>query len=200
MPTGYTSDLAQGKPVTFQQFMAQCARGLGFIVSMRAAPWDAPLPEKIEPSDWHISKIDAAKQKIEMLATLSDKACENEADKAFDEEVASWDRIINDKLAQRERYDAMIAQVTDWDAPPLLQCLKDFMLQQLKTSVEHDCNISYYPAPKRMTGPEWKNETFKQAARDLSYHLEEHDKEVARAAERDEMLQALRVELAKLPT
>lgn len=51
MPTGYTADLHDGKDVTFDQFVKQCARGMGALVTLRDAPWDAPLPERFEPSD-----------------------------------------------------------------------------------------------------------------------------------------------------
>lgn len=54
MPTGYTANVPDG--ITFEQFVWQCARGMGALVMMRDEPTGAPIPERFEPSDYNAKR------------------------------------------------------------------------------------------------------------------------------------------------
>ena len=59
MPTGYTAKLMeQGQ--TFPEFIMSCARAFGALIMMRDDPANAPIPEKFEPSDYHVRALKKA--------------------------------------------------------------------------------------------------------------------------------------------
>lgn len=65
MPTGYTANVHDG--ITFEQFVWQCARGMGALVTMRDEPTGAPIPERFEPSDYNAKRLQEAKDELVRL-------------------------------------------------------------------------------------------------------------------------------------
>ena len=61
MPTGYTLELYDGKDITFEEFVLKCARAFGALINMRDEPRDAPIPERFEPSYYHLKELIKAK-------------------------------------------------------------------------------------------------------------------------------------------
>ena len=66
MPTGYTAELMEkGEP--FNRFVMRCARAFGALIDLRDAQMDAPIPEKFEPSDYHVKALAKALAELERL-------------------------------------------------------------------------------------------------------------------------------------
>jgi hypothetical protein len=195
MPTGFTSEVANGNISDLRSFALLCARGMGALVTLRDEPHDAPFPERLEPSTkYHDERIAQAREAFAKLETMGEAdreaACAEynrkvEADRA--DAVARNTETLN-------RYNAMLAQVTRWNGAP--EGLKEFMLSQLLQSKDFDCG--YDPTeymPKPLDVSEWYRTEFERLSRDIGYHEGERAKEVARTVQRNAWLAQLHASL-----
>ncbi len=201
MPTGYTAAVQDGTIADLRTFAMQCARAFGALITMRGEPHDAKIPLKFEPDTRYCDgRIAEAQEKLSRLPLMSSAECDAAATADYEQAMTSWRERANTREVHRQRYEDMIAKVRAWQPPEAVSGLRDFMAEQLITSIDHDCNIGKYdPEPTRKNGPEWLVAQIEEAQRDLSYGTEERAKEIARVADRNLWLDALRVSLAETP-
>lgn len=191
MPTGYTADIAKG--ITFQQYAWNCARAFGALIMMRDDPSDAPIPEKFEPSDYHVKALDSAKSELARLDAMSMDDANAAAAEDYVASVRRHEGYLRERLDLQNKYNAMLAQVVKWEAPtPDHVQYKQFMVDQIRQSIDFDCSTSYLTAPERLTGEAWLMERIEKARRDIAYHTDEHAKEVERVNGRSAWIKALR--------
>lgn len=194
MPTGYTSDLYEGKDITVRDFILRCARGMGALIMMRDDPMDAPI-RTFEPSDYHAKAIEKARARLDELADMHPDEIRRQAEDAHLKAYNSWRERRDDKLVMRGRYEDMLNQVKAWHPPtPDHEGLRKFMIEQLTTSIEFDCSVTpsrFDEPPVREPDGAWFTKQVEKAQHDLVYHVEEDAKERARTAERNAWVQAL---------
>lgn len=192
MPTAFTGDICDGKPVTFEEFVWRCTRGMSVAISMRDESLDRLPPEKFEPDlTYHAESLRQAEAEIARLKSLS------YADVAR-ERAARWDVAIahnaesNARHAEvRGRLERMRMFVADWTPPTEGHVgLKRFMLEQLDMTIDFDGRshpITILP----MTDREWleRELDWAQDARDRA--IAEIAEERRRAEERTAWVQAL---------
>lgn len=197
MPTGYTAAVQDGTITDFPAFAMQCARAFGALITMRDDPFDAPVPERFEPStSYHDERLAAASAALAELRALTPEQAEDRAYQAWKAATARHMDRERERAAQRERYEAMLAKVLAWEAPsPDHTELRTFMADQLRQSIEFDCGHAS-PAPERLLGPAWLAAEIASAKRDLAYHTKARAEEVDRAAGRTQWVAALRASLA----
>lgn len=199
MPSGYTAKMYEGEDQSFDDFVMSCARGMGALITMRDEPMDAPIPDAFEPSDYHAKAIEDAEWRLRNLDTVSDESARLQADQEYQQAHAAWMESRRKEAELRERYVAMLAKVQAWEPPtPDHVHFKEFMVEQLTGSIDFDCPSdwpTWRPEPQPKSIEEWKSEKRAKAERDLTYHSEEHAKEIARARERTEWVTALRLSL-----
>lgn len=183
MPTGFTANLYDGKDESFEDFVLSCARGMGAFVTQRDDPHsDKPAFRKV--SDYYF------KQVAEAEADLAAWRIKDEDDK-YDmwrnyadarQKVARESR--ENRQAILERYEARLMEVEAWEVPALLQSFKDFMIEQINSSIEFDCGDfdNYY---KVTPYEEWLDNQDKSLARDVDYYEEQLNNEVARVREQN---------------
>lgn len=198
MPTGYTHDVQTGKITTLRDFALLCARGMGACIMMRDDPWDAPIPERFEPSDYSSKKLAEAQANLDELVALSRDECSKRAAADHEEGLAEFAKRVADRAAERKRYEDMIAQVEAWRTDA--EGIREFMLQQLRQSIDFDCSpidedCPFIGKPKALTGEEWRNAQVKKATKDIAYHSQAHAEEVARTESRNRWLADLRASL-----
>ncbi|WP_312381575.1 hypothetical protein [Stutzerimonas balearica] len=196
MPTGYTAPIADG--ITFEQFVMGCARGFGALIMMRDEPANAPIPERFEPSDYHLCKLDEAHSRFDEISSLTPEACEHRAAQQYHDAETQRRIRIKEIGELRQKYDAMIQAVDEW-APPSAEHihLKEFMRKQLTESIDFDCDASYYAIETpRLSGQVWLEQQLEKARRDIAYHEQQHKEEVERTNQRNEWLRLLRESLA----
>ena len=200
MPTGYTMDLYEGKEVTFEEFVMKCARAFGALISMKDKPLDAPIPDFLKPSDYHLRELVIAWQRLAEVESWDEEQAKREAERAYQEAVYERDKKIIEQASIRKRYEEMLARVRAWTPPtPDHEELKRFMIEQLEKSIEFDC--SHIPdEPKRLSGAEYKQREIKKALSDIEYHKREYEEEIKRTHERNEWLKALRESLREEKT
>lgn len=196
MPTGYTDVIKDG--ITFQQFAMNCARAFGACVMMRDDPTDKPIPEKFEPSTWHKKELSKAYKELERINSLNAGEAKEEAFVEFVQEAQRQEEAITKDRKLVGQYKDMLYQVRQWQ--PLAADhigLKDFMIQQIESSIKFDSMEDYYikHAPQKLTGEQWLAMKKQEAQRDIAYHTKENDAEIERTNSRNEWVRALRESL-----
>lgn len=197
MPTGYTADISKG--ITFEQFILNCARAFGACISLRDEPGGGEaIPASFEASDYHPNAIVKERAIILELTGLTDEQCELRAQQAYDDALA-FNAGERERMGQLlARYAAMKDQALAW-VPPSSEHkrLKDFMLEQLDSSINFDCDTSYYDnnKPTRMTGAEWRADRISNAFSSIEYHTKGHADEIASTHNRNEWVRLLRESL-----
>jgi len=198
MPTGYTAAIADG--ISFNEFVMDCARAMGACITMRDEPSGTPIPEKFEPSTYHLEAKLAASDRLVELVLMPDEAADAKASEDYEEELSRWSGRIEELKQLSERYSQMLIQVVGWKPPtPDHEGLKKFMEDQIRQSIGWDCDISYYVKnpPVKLTGLQWRAKAREQAQRDYEYHNKNYQEEVERVADRNEWLAALRGSLVE---
>ncbi|MDP3869142.1 hypothetical protein [Phenylobacterium sp.] len=200
MPTGYTSDVADGKVTDLRTFALRCARGMGACIMMRDDPWDAPIPERFEPSTTYYDKALAeARAELDALMKMTPADCLAAQHAEREKEIAANIEYRAGKTAQRDRYEAMLAQVEAWETDA--EGIKDFMLEQLRSSINFDCGRDYEPThPEIIDSGEWRRERMERLAQQIGRHEAERAKEVARTEGRNQWIAALRASLPEPQT
>jgi len=193
MPTGYTADIAND--ISFNDFVMGCARAFGALVTMRDDPHDAPIPDKFEPSKYHVEKLSEARAELVRLKAMTMKVAAQNAKSDFDEMVESHKVSIDKNNNLREKYGKMLALVNMWIPPtPEHSELKGFMQKQISESIEWDCSNRYFHEnpPELMTAERWIETRIANALRDIIYHETENRKEIERNESRSLWVQQLR--------
>lgn len=195
MPTGYTSGIYQGeKKISFRDFALGCARAFGALIVMRDEPGEAPIPDEFKPGDYHEKALKIAEESLERISKWAVPDADVEADLAYKSNCEQWDKAKEKQDALRARYEEMLAHVAAWDPPtPDHRELKNFMREQLETSIKHDCSM--YERPEREGGLEYRAKMIKSAEWSVKYQKEELQKEIDRCRERTEWVQALKKSL-----
>lgn len=198
MPTGYTAAIKDG--ISFEQFVWDCARAFGAMILMRDEPAGAPIPERFEPSDWNDKKLVAARDRLATLEAMSDADAVANARADYEQAVERHRERLAEIQTLSDKYHAMLARVVQWEPPTAdHQGLKEFMLQQLRQSIDFDCSTKYLVAPLLQPGAAWREAQIAQARKDIEYHTMERAEEVERTENRNAWLRALR-ESVPVPT
>lgn len=195
MPTGYTAAVADG--IDFKTFAMNCARAFGALVTMRDDPADAEIPDAFPPSDYHERSLAEARTRLAALNAMTPDEIAAAAETAWQNDETYRARRIAECRALRAKYEALLADVVAW-APPTPDHIgmHEFMQQQLRDSLKHDCDESFYAAPEAKPTPaEWLTMRRERAEWDIKYHTEHHAQEVARAKERTDWVRMLRASL-----
>jgi hypothetical protein len=192
MPTGYTACIGD-KDATFEEYLWGCARAFGALILMRDDPADAPIPERFEPSDSYAKWEEAAREKQRAIAAMSDEEAAAASRKEVADAEAYRAKYVADHARLRRKYEAMLAKVADWQPPtPEHVRFKEFMAEQIQSSIKFDCG-DYMPSiPPLKTGRKWKADALAQAAEEIARNAKGHAEEVQRTNERNEWVDALR--------
>ena len=192
MATGYTMDIHDGKPVTFDQFALKCSRALGAAIMQRDESPDVEI-RMCELDDYYATNVEKAQAKLDDASALSDaewlslQADELEEAKKFSEEY------IAERDAVRSRYTQMLEQVEGW-VPPTgeHEGLKKFMIEQLQDSIKWDCGDYTPHVPEALPVHEYRAKKIESLAKSLGYAAESLAKEKALVASQNAWVTALR--------
>ena len=195
MPTGLTCDISKG--ITFQEFAMRCARQFGACVDMKDEPSDAEIPERFEPSDYHVKKISEAKDRLELLKKMTIEDAEQKAIDEYNEKIESNRTSIEGEDDLKKKYEDILRQVDKWEPPSNAhKGLKRFMAEQIEDSIKWDCDSPYYRKKvEKLSGEEWLNKKLADALHDINYHTKENQEEIERAESRNRWLRLLRESL-----
>ena len=205
MPTGYTSDVCDGKVTDFRKFAMNCARAFGACVEMRDDPMDKEIPDQFKPSDYHLNGIEKAERQLKSLEKITEDDADRKAEADYKKRLKEWDGYITEANLIKKRLEDMRKQVVAWTPPtPDHEGMKRFMLEQLDETIRFDGKSDYWKKEKRktvkMSGREWLFEMKQGARKDIKYHTDGHEKEVKRARERTAWVRELRDSLKEKET
>lgn len=193
MPTGYTAAIADD--ITFSDFAMRCARAMGALVMMRDEPYDAPIPERFAPTDYHTKKIAEANAKLVQLKGMSEVEATASAKAAFTEATDARNSAMQKNDDLRKKYTCMLQQVQAWEPPTQdHNGFKTFMIEQITGSIDFDCDNSYYMErkPILLSGEEWLERETEKAKKDLNYHIAENTNEIERTEGSNRWVKELR--------
>jgi hypothetical protein len=195
MPTGYTADVQSGKITEFKDFVLQCARAFGALITMRDDPMDKPIPDEFKPDSYIKTRLDETKDALAGLDAMTEDEIVQASKQHNADELQRFKERMQEKTDQRRRYEAMLSKVVEWTPPTGDHAeLRTFMISQLQESIKFDC--SYEPeTPNPMTPTEWLNHKRTDLQRDVEYYTKSHEEEIERAAKRTEWVKALKKSL-----
>jgi hypothetical protein len=192
MPTGYTAGVADGTIKDFKTFALRCARNFGALVTMRDEPFDAEIPESFEPSSYYKEKLENSLNDFENFKKLTNEQIEEQCQKSYEDELASYNEYKEKDLIQQQNYENMLKKVKDWNPPTSEhQNMKKFMVEQLTESIRFDCGYSRQE-PIKLSSKEWAEKEFNKINKDIEYYQKALAEEEARCRERTEWIKALR--------
>jgi len=194
MATGYTSKLSEGEQ-SFEEFALQCARAFGACVMQRDDPMDNP-PELQEPSKYYQEELIRAQKSLAKFNETKKEDYLSEFNDYLKKSRQYNEKQKKERLELKKRYQKMLKKVKNWEQPSAdHKGLKDFMIEQLESSIAYDCDGDYYEREEKLleklTFDEWYEQKKNEVNRSLEYFAAENKKEVERAAERNKWILAL---------
>ena len=187
MPTGYTTDIYNGKKVAFKDFALNCARAFGACVMQRDDP--AGEKPKIQPEESYHTKA------LKRLGKFK-KPSKKQFETFIKRSIADNKEIINKKKALEKAYSEMIKQAAKW-TPPTTEHeeLKDFMLNQLADSKQWDCGVDFYESElvslSAMTYEDYIEEKKQRYINNYKYHEEHLIKDIDLIKQRNKWIEDL---------
>lgn len=187
MPTGYTADVQSGKVTSFREFAANCARAMGANILMRDDPADAPIKD-YEPSTYYKDELERAKADAYDLEKMTNEEAARIQARENAERAKHLREAVERHQAERARYESMLAKVQAWTPPtPDHENFKAFMIEQLTSSISHDCyDPSDYYKPDTRTPVEYLRDEIADAAKRVARCAEEWAAEQLRTRQRNE--------------
>lgn len=192
MPTGYTHSIKDG--ISFDEFVMNCAKAFGALITMRDSPSDAEIPDEFKPTGYHIEKLAELQPKLETLKAMTVDEATKRARAEYDEKITYNNRQIEEHNELRQKYNDMLVKAKNWEPPSAdHQGLKDFMIHQISGSIDADCSTEYYEKSlELLTGEQWISTETQLILEDTVYHTKEHQAEVERVNGRNKWVKQLR--------
>jgi len=156
MPTGYTAPVQDGTITELSDFALICARAFGAMVLLRDSDQSLEATRRFiaegayaESSSYYEERLTEARARLDALLAMNDAdalaAAQAERDSAEEREREREEK----RLRELARYETMIAKVKAWPAPTTEhERFKDFMLDQLRSSIDFDCRPFSMPLPE----------------------------------------------------
>jgi hypothetical protein len=191
MPTGYTDKIYNKKEVDFRSYALRCARAFGANILMRDDSIEAEIKD-YEVSNYHIEKLNDNLEELEDILKWDQERIDEYNRKIYIKKIEDYNESLLDRLELKHRYEMVLIEVYDWVPPTKDHIgLKQFMIEQLKGSIEFDCE---YKIDKPIM-EDYYNKKIKDLNWKISYHRDEHDKVTERVRQRNEWNRALKASL-----
>lgn len=139
MPTGYTAKLYEGEEQSFNEFVLECSRAFGAMISLRDDP-RAEIPAELEVDSFYFTQVEKAQKELEQLQNASDAELMVQAKSERQYDLSrQYENAVRTEAA-RQGYTDMLAKVQAWTPPTDEHVnIKAFMVEQLESSLRSDC-------------------------------------------------------------
>lgn len=185
MPTGYTSDLYEGKDLELKDFVYTVAPGFGAFIHHR----DDDGPIKLRRPTMSTDEQESYEKHVRELNEWNDLD-DGERREQYEAYLTETTEYREKELARQagieKRYRSMLEKVKGVNPPPELENFNNFMIEQLESSIKFDCGYSDYLTTPLQSFDEWcadKEET-------LHRMVYSYKKYVAEAEQRHEQANA----------
>lgn len=195
MPTGFTAKIIEG--VTFEEFAMNCARAMGALIMMRDEPLDAPIPDEIPPNTrYYDERLAEATKALKEAQEATVEYCKAQADEEYKRTLKDWANNVATETDNKVKYEAMLAKVKWWKPPTANHTgMKQFMINQIESSIRWDCAEQLRGKPKKLTAKQWRAHAIRNAKYDIKSATRHIKEEIASAADRNKWLKELRESL-----
>jgi hypothetical protein len=196
MPTGYTECVGNGKVKDFSKFAMNCARAFGACITMRDEPFDAPIPEIFKPNPYYKERTEEDSKDLKAIENMSEKEIKKAIEEEFKKDLDSYNRRLKAKREIKKNYEKMLIKVGAWRPPTEDHiAMKNFMIEQLTSSIDSDCSEEYMQKPEKLQPEEWRKVQIKELKRSLEYCKKAWEEECDRSKTRTEWVENLRKSL-----
>jgi len=195
MTNFYTATLHDGEE-SFEDFALRCTRA--FLVQMREAPNDAPIPEKFEPDSYYVDRVKDAEAALESAKKLTRQEAFDQRMAVYNEALRLHEQFVADAAARRPRYEAMLEKAKAWEAPTEEHTrFREFMIEQLEEGIEYDCSTRGLSTELTPPDPatDYRAAVVQDAINELAYAREKEQTAIARAAEASSWIARVRTAL-----
>ena len=187
MPTGYTTDIYNGKDVSFRDFALTCARQFGACIMQRDDPADEK-PKIMPEESYHT-------EELKKLGKFK-KPTKAEFEKYVKIKIADCKETIDKMKKLQKAYTIKIKEAQNWNPPtPEHEGLKKFMIQQLTDSMQFDCNYDHYESELKklneITYDDYVNKQKKHHKWKIKYHTDYLEKDLNGIRQRNKWIQDL---------
>lgn len=150
MPTGYTAFIEDGNITNGKDFLKLCLREFGIAMELRDEPLSVPVPveEKLEPDNYKVNNVRAAKQDCEYWEHISLERAREMMVAEHTESVNSAKEELDDIEKNNAMYDKIRSEVEQWIPPTEEHAnIKKFALNQIDISKDSSFgfdSVAYY--------------------------------------------------------
>ncbi len=203
MPTGYTSDIYSGKKEVFaKDYIMKCAKAFGACMSLREDPLDKEIPEFFE-ADVSYNEDNIKKCQLEMhkYKKMTKQEIEDLINSDYHHELKHKEERMKWILELKSRYEKVLDEVKKWEPPTSEHYkLKTFAIEQLKNSIDFDCNLNYYQKMEitKLPYQEWIDSRIDDCLSQISYHSKQMEDEIRKTKEKNEWIKKLKDSLEVL--
>ncbi len=177
MPSAYTCDLYEDKPITFKEFVLTCSRAFGATLDQHDDPPDAPRRLPGARTQYYDEAQAAAEADLDRYRGASYELINEWALDDHEAALARWREVDQKRRDVEGRYRDMLAQVIGW-LPPTNDhyALKEFMVDQLKESIRFDCSV--VEPPVRLTVDEYRESRVAAATSSIKHYTKQRSEEI----------------------
>ena len=153
MSTGYTRKI--GDDQSFKDFALGCARNFGANIMMRDEPMNAEI-KHYEPDQYYMNKLTETIAEKSRFMNLSKEEMIKLWNDEFDSEYSNYCKCCIEKAILKTKYEKMLVKVKKFIPPtPDHINYKNFMIEQIQTSIDFDCSTDYMSLPNQETFLLW---------------------------------------------
>lgn len=197
MPTGYTAELYDGKDISFNDFVLNCARAMGAAI-MQRDDGPGPIAGEYEVGTYYLDSLTKAQERLAELEGWKAEDWKAAERKEREAQTNSVNEAIQKAADRRSRYESMLVQVQGWRPPTSEhEGLKNFMVEQLEQSIKFDCSTTYLTVPPMRPWEEFKVAELLRAQKAVDRAAESWQEEQDRTAGRNKWVADLRSSLVK---
>ena len=188
MSSAYTALIASGEMTALKDYAGLCVR---YFTGNRT--FDEPVPENLKPDSFYDEQIKRAGEEWVYLSRMTAEEIARETRKYNEREAEAYQERLAEVEEKLARYEAMLEKVKRWEPPSEYRDLRNFMIEQLATSIRDDSkNIA---PPKRLTPDEWLMLRRGELSEDYEYWREAKAREEELIWKRSHWLRRLRESL-----
>ena len=170
MPTGYTYKIYDGSAASLKEYALVCADAyLGH-----------DFPNSITYSEVYSIGLKHETTIYDEIKSWSDAKKKKKFEAAKKMNISMYQDMIKENKEVYERYNSLLVQIKEWNVEGL-DVLKEFMIKQIKTSIDMDCNLEGFETQikfwNKLTVDEWYDSKLETAERTVNYYRENAEKE-----------------------
>lgn len=182
MPTGYTSDVQDGKVTELKDYILRCSRNFGALIHMRDCDFGCEIKHR-EISDYYLNRLDKVKKEFEEFRNLTDEEIQEQLDERYERSLKEQEKGLKRFEEGKQRYLCMLEKVNGWQPPTEEHInLKNFAIKQLEESLDFDYSDSlkeyYLQEPFKDTLQGYKQYKMKNYLKDIERYSREYKEEI----------------------